>query len=221
MKINRPKDFWSGVMFVSFGLFFMAWAIGTPKWINELVGHVIVPGYQMGTAVRMGPAYFPTMLGALLAVLGAIILAQSVTLRADEDSKLKLPFNIVDLGIAVAIYVVAGYLAKFTGLATEWVILGATAVICALTIRYRPEARAMVLISAGCVAYGYLMKPAGLIVSTAALVFVSAFGGHEFKWKEVLILFLILIVFSWGVFVKGLTLPFPMCPDFVANCPIR
>ena len=51
--------------------------------------------------------------------------------------------------------------------------------------------------------------------------FKSAFGGHEFKWKAVLILFLILIAFSYGVFVKGLTLPFPLCPQFIENCPIR
>ena len=37
--------------------------------------------------------------------------------------------------------------------------------------------------------YGYLMKPLGLVGATAALVFISAFGGHEFKWKEVTILY--------------------------------
>ena len=68
------------------------------------------------------------------------------------------------------------------------------------------------LISAGCVAYGYLMKPLGLVLATAALVYISAFGGHEFKWKEVTILFVILIIFSVLVFVKGLTLPFPLWP---------
>src|SRR5262249_6758492 len=98
MKINRPKDFWSRGMFMTFGLFFMFWAIGTPKWFNELVPALVVPGYQMGTAVRMGPAYFPTMLGGLLAVLGGIILAQSMTLKGDDDAALKLPFNIVDIG---------------------------------------------------------------------------------------------------------------------------
>jgi len=56
---------------------------------------------------------------------------------------------------------------------------------------------------------------------TALLVFISAFGGHEFKWKEVTILFVILIAFSILVFVKGLTLPFPVCPAFMETCPIR
>ena len=81
--------------------------------------------------------------------------------------------------------------------------------------------RPLVLISVACVIYGYTMKPLGLIIATALLVFISAFGGHEFKWKEVTILYLILIVFSLLVFVKGLTLPFPICPAFMETCPIR
>ena len=59
MKVKRPKDFWAGLMFVASGLFFTICA---------------AENYQMGTAVRMGPAYFPAVLGGLLAVLGAIIL---------------------------------------------------------------------------------------------------------------------------------------------------
>jgi hypothetical protein len=81
--------------------------------------------------------------------------------------------------------------------------------------------RPLILISAACVVYGYLMKPLGLVLATAALVFISAYGGHEFKWREVTILYVVLIIFSVLVFVKGLTLPFPICPDFMETCPIR
>jgi energy-coupling factor transporter transmembrane protein EcfT len=81
--------------------------------------------------------------------------------------------------------------------------------------------RPLVLISVACVVYGYLMKPLGLILATGALVYIAAFGGHEFKWKEVSILYVALIVFSILVFVKGLTLPFPICPAFMDTCPIR
>lgn len=198
MKINSPKDFWSGLMFIASGLFFATWA---------------VMHYQMGTAVRMGPAYFPTVLGGLLAVLGLVILVQSLALRSGEQ-KLVLPFNIIDLAIVVAIYVAAGYIAKYSGMSNDWVIIAATAVICVLAILYRPDARGLVLISAGCVAYGYLMKPLGLVGATAALVYVSAFGGHEYRWKEVTILYVILMLFSWLVFVKGLSLPFPVWPAY-------
>jgi hypothetical protein len=49
-------------------------------------------------------------------------------------------------------------------------------------------------------------------VATCALIVVGALGGHEFRWKEVLILCVVLCVFSWGVFIKGLGLPFPLWP---------
>ena len=156
MKIKSPKDFWAGVMFICFGAFAIAWSL---------------THYQMGTAVRMGPGYFPTMLGGLLAVLGVAVLIESLV-------------------------VVGPPVPQF---------------------HFRP----LLLISLACVAYGYLMKPLGLILATVALVFISAFGGHEFKWKEVSILSVILVLFSVLVFVKGLTLPFPLCPQFIENCPIR
>jgi Tripartite tricarboxylate transporter TctB family len=206
MKVKSPKDFWAGLMFIASGLFFAIWALEF---------------YQMGTAVRMGPAYFPFVLGGLLAVLGAAILAESVLAHPEGDATLKLPFNIIDIALVVAIYVALGLLAYTIGFPSEYVILIGTLIVAVLTILYRPNAKAIVLITAATVAYGYLMKPLGLVIATAALVYISAFGGHEFKWKEVSVLFVILIIFSVLVFVKGLTLPFPICPDFIANCPIR
>ena len=153
--IKSPRDFWAGVMFIAFGLGFM----------------LIARNYQMGSAVRMGPAYFPTVLGGILAVLGAITLLRSFAL---EGAKV----------------------ARF---------------------HFRP----LFFILLGCLLYAYLLKPLGLALATVILVFVSAFGGHEFKWKEVAIVAVVLVVFSVAVFVKGLTLPFPVCPDFIERCPIR
>ena len=148
MKIKSPKDFWAGLMFISFGVFFAVWAY---------------THYQMGTAVRMGPAYFPVLLGGLLTFLGVLVFAESFVMEGPPVPHMSL--------------------------------------------------KPLILISLACVLYGYLMKPLGLVGATAALVFVSALGGHEFKWKEVAILYVILIVFSILVFVKGLTLPFPLWPE--------
>jgi hypothetical protein len=207
MKIKSPKDFWAGLMFIGVGLFFTIWAL---------------THYQMGSAVRMGPAYFPAVLGGLITFLGLLVLIEAFAMRVEGDAAiLKLPFNIIDLVIALAIYGVVMYLAKLLAISMDYAILAATAIVSVLTVLYRPAAKPLVLISAGCVVYGYLMKPLGLVVATAALVFIGAYGGHEFKWKEVSILFLILIVFSILVFVKGLTLPFPICPAFMETCPIR
>ena len=60
MRIKSPKDFWAGLMFIGIGGFFMIWAL---------------THYQMGTAVRMGPAYFPTMLGGLM-IFSALVLIE-------------------------------------------------------------------------------------------------------------------------------------------------
>ncbi len=57
MKIKNQEDFWAGMMFASFG----AMAI----WLST--------DYPMGTASRMGPGYFPTWLGGIMLLLGAIV----------------------------------------------------------------------------------------------------------------------------------------------------
>ncbi len=152
MKIKSPKDFWAGIMFISIGLFFVV---------------VAQTQYQMGTAVRMGPGYFPTVLGGMLAVLGGIVLFDSFILDGEK-------------------------VARF---------------------HFRP----LLFILASSLAFAYLLKPLGLVLASIALIFVSAFGGHEFKWKEVAILSAVLVVFAVVVFVKGLTLPFPICPAIIDN----
>lgn len=156
MKIRSPKDFWAGVMFAGFGAFFVGWSL---------------THYAMGSAVRMGPGYFPVVLGGLLVLLGAGILVKSLAIDGPK---------------------VAAF-------------------------HFRP----LFFVLAAVIAYGYLMKPGGLVVATAAAVIIGALGGHEFKWKEVAVVAAVMALFSWLVFVKGLTLPFPLCPDFIDNCPIR
>ena len=156
MKIKSPQDFWAGLMFIAFGLFFVV---------------VALVYYQMGSAVRMGPAYFPVLLGGLLAVLGAIVLFGSLVINGEP-------------------------VAKF---------------------HFRP----LLFIAVSSLAFAYLLKPLGLVLASIALIFICAYGGHEFKWKEVAIMSVLLAVFSVVVFVKGLSLPFPVCPDFIEICPIR
>ena len=66
--IRSQPDFWSGMMFIAFGLFAM--------WEAR--------SYPMGEAMRMGPGYFPTYLGAILVFIGAIVTAMSVKTSAVE-----------------------------------------------------------------------------------------------------------------------------------------
>ncbi len=63
MALASQKDFFSGLMFTAVGASF---ALGAKS-------------YEVGDAARMGPGYFPLMLGIILAILGVIITVQSFT----------------------------------------------------------------------------------------------------------------------------------------------
>lgn len=149
MNAIRSKDFWAGLMFLVFGLGFV----------------FVARDYSMGSAVRMGPAYFPTVLGGMLAVLGVVIGGQSFIVAAER----------------------IGHFA----------------------------ARPTVLVLLSVVLFALTLRPLGLVGSTALLIFVGALGGSEFNWREVAILYLVLIVFSVAAFYYGLGLPFPLWPAFL------
>ncbi len=75
VKIKNFKDFYAGLMFTLFGVVFF-W--GATR-------------YSMGTAAKMGPGYFPLILGGLLTVLGLIIFTRSLVLEsADGDVRLSV-----------------------------------------------------------------------------------------------------------------------------------
>ena len=61
LKIRSPENFWSGLLFIGFGA----------------VAVTVSRNYPRGSAMQMGPGYFPTAIGSILIVLGAIIAATS------------------------------------------------------------------------------------------------------------------------------------------------
>ena len=62
--IRHPKDFFAGLLFIAFGV--AAIAIGS--------------NYALGTAARMGPGYFPRILGLLLIALGLALALRALRL---------------------------------------------------------------------------------------------------------------------------------------------
>jgi uncharacterized membrane protein YwaF len=170
----------------------------------------------------MGPAYFPVLLGGLIALLGAVILLRSFASHMKgETVRVHLPFNFVDLVIGLGVFALLLKYGDTLKLSNDYAILAAALIVALLAIKFRPDAKPLVLIMAGCLVFAYTLKPLGLVGASLLLIFISAFGGHEFRWKEVTILFVVLVIFSVLVFVKGLTLPFPVCPSIIDNCPIR
>lgn len=101
--IKHPKDFWTGVIFLVFGL--AAVFIGRD--------------YAMGTAAKMGPAYFPTILGALLALIGGIAVLRSFKRKGEAIEK----FHLKELFIVLAAVVLFGVLMRGAGLGPAAVVL--------------------------------------------------------------------------------------------------
>lgn len=64
-------------------------------------------------------------------------------------------------------------------------------------------------------AFGFLLQPMGLFVALFALVMISAFASHEFSIRTALINAAVLITLCYVVFVKLLSLQFPLFPRFL------
>jgi hypothetical protein len=72
VNIKSQKDFFSGLMFMAVGVAF-AWGAS---------------GYTIGNGARMGPGYFPLVLGVLLALLGAMITFQALVVETVDGDKI-------------------------------------------------------------------------------------------------------------------------------------
>lgn len=68
----------------------------------------------------------------------------------------------------------------------------------------------LVLIAASIVLFGFLLDRVGMIPATVVTLVVAAAAGREFRWKEVLLLALVMTAFSVAVFLYGLKLPYPL-----------
>jgi len=106
LKIKSQKDFWSGLMFVATGLGF-AWG---------------AQYYSFGTSARPGPGYFPFGLGILLALLGALVLFEALTIETDDGEPIGRwawkPLLTICLGKST--YARCGIIVNVTPFEPEW-----------------------------------------------------------------------------------------------------
>ena len=142
--VRNPKDFLTGLIFIAFGLAFL----------------LIAQHYPLGSARRMGPAYFPTILSIVLVLIG-----------------------------------VATGIRSFIGQGGP---VGKSAM------------RGMLLIAAGTVAFGVLVRDAGLVPAVIVLVLVSAYASVHFTWRAASLVGVGLAIFCAAIFVYGLGLPIPV-----------
>ena len=148
MELSKNKDFWAGMMLIAIGA----------------AALLIAREYRFGSTLRMGPGFFPVILGGILVVFGVCIAA--IGIRRGEK--------------------IQGHLSL----------------------------RALILLPFSLILFGLLMELAGFVPAMAALVFVAAASGKEFKFVEVLALTVFLTLASMAVFIWGLGLPYPLIKGF-------
>jgi Tripartite tricarboxylate transporter TctB family len=124
LKIRNAKDLFAGLLFVVFG----AAAV--------LIGR----HYPLGSASRMGPGYFPVLVGALLVLVGVVVTVRALVAHPDRIGRIAVkPLVLVlaavatfaafieQMGLAVVVLsvVVVGYLANPRPKWLELVVLAA------------------------------------------------------------------------------------------------
>ena len=81
--------------------------------------HPRARGYSLGTAGKMGPGYFPLLLGGLLAALGAMLISRSLALSGEPVAR----FHVLPLAIIAAAVCLFGALIEPLGLVLSLVVL--------------------------------------------------------------------------------------------------
>lgn len=114
--IRNPKDFWSGVIFIFFGL----------------AAIIIGLDYSMGTAGRMGPSYFPTALGGLLGVVGLVSVLRSFFSAGEAIGKIAFK----EIALIIAGVLLFGFIVRGAGLLPAVLLL--VMISSFASIKFRP-----------------------------------------------------------------------------------
>jgi len=107
--VRHPKDFSAGILFIAFGI--AAVAVGS--------------NYTLGTAARMGPGYFPRILGGLLVVLGLALAFRALRFNGPPLPGWKWRPVLVVLGSVAAFGMIVNYAGVV--LSTIFLIIAASA----------------------------------------------------------------------------------------------
>lgn len=139
IAIRNQKNFASGLLYIAVGL---AFAVGATN-------------YRLGDAARMGPGYFPLVLGLLLACIGAIVLAGS--LRSHTPPETMPDFHFKTLAWILGSVVLFGILLVPLGLVGALVVLVFVSSMASHEFGWKGallNALALLVICAGAFVYG-------------------------------------------------------------------
>ena len=125
---RHPKDFFAGLMFIAFGI----------------AAIVIGNNYALGTAARMGPGYFPRILGILLIALGLALALRALRLNGPKIPAFKWRPLVIVLG-SVTVF---GLIVNFAGVALSTVFLIVAASAASHEFRIREALASGVILAA-------------------------------------------------------------------------
>jgi Tripartite tricarboxylate transporter TctB family len=136
--IRNPKDFWSGALYILFG--------ATALFAGR--------DYGMGTALRMGPAYFPSTLAGMLIVVGATSVVRSFFAQGPPIGG----FAIRQVAIVVGAVVLFGAIIRGAGLAVALPLLAIISASASARFRWVPS----IVMAAGLTVFCVLVFLRGL-----------------------------------------------------------
>lgn len=149
--IRSDKDLWAGLIYVFFGS----------------IAIVVGRDYPLGTAFKMGPAYFPNILGALLMVIGAISIVRSFVLPTSSIGA----FSFKGLALVSISIFIFGFLVRRAGLAIALPLLVVISAYASAKFRWGP----VLLIAIGLTVFCTLVFVKGLGIPLPVLG--PLFGG--------------------------------------------
>jgi hypothetical protein len=129
--MRAPKDLWTGLIYVGFGLSAV----------------LIARDYGMGTALKMGPAYFPTILGSLLILIGLMALVRSLLFAGPPVGA----FALRGLVLVIGAVVLFGLLVRGAGLAIALPVLVLGSASASVHFRWLPSLSVALALTVFCV----------------------------------------------------------------------
>jgi hypothetical protein len=143
--VRSAKDFWAGLIYIALGLSAV----------------IIGRDYGMGTALRMGAAYFPTVLGALLTFIGVISVVRSFIRPGTPIDR----FAFRGLLLVVGATLLFGFIVRGAGLVVALPVLVLTSAYASVHFRWVPT----LLLAAGLTTFCILVFAHGLGVPLPVL----------------------------------------------------
>ena len=136
--IRSTKDLWSGLIYIFFG----ATAI------------ILGRDYGMGTALKMGAAYFPTLLGWLLVLIGVIALVRAFVVQGSPVGSIAIKGLLLVVGSVLFF----GLVVRGAGMAVALPLLVVSSAIASSRFRWTPT----LLMAAGLTVFCVLVFLKGL-----------------------------------------------------------